>query len=226
MVHGDRTRGQALVEFALVLPLLVALLVGVMTFGIWVFYQQELSNAAREAARYAAIHSATSQCPTVSNKTPNPVPPPYYYACDRPQDRWPLMTAAARDATFGLDRSALWVSACWSGYVDSLGGYDALPVDPATGQPNAFSWCTIGGVDPRSQTASIPQPDYPNSCQPPLTTASDDTASDLAASDSDNANQVTVYACYLWRPPMAGFLLIPQTVTLRAVITEPVRYQQ
>ena len=35
-------------------------LTGIITFGIGVFYQQQLNNAAREAARYAAIHSATS----------------------------------------------------------------------------------------------------------------------------------------------------------------------
>lgn len=219
-------KGQALVELALVFPLVIAVLMAVITFGIWVFYQQQLSNAAREAARYAAITSATSQCPTVSNLPPNPVPPPYYYACDRPQDRWPLMTSRARQATFGLDRAQVWVSACWSGYVDSTGAYDALPVDPSTGLDNTFDWCTIGGVDPRTDTAAVPEPLAPNSCQPPLTTASDDKASDLASSDSDNSNQVTVYACYLWHPPMAGFLFIPGTVTLRAVVTEPVRYQQ
>lgn len=213
-------------EFALVLPLVIAVLVAILSFGIWVFYQQQLSNAAREGARYAAIHSATSQCPTVSNLLPNPVPPGSYYACDRPQDRWPFMTAAARNATFGLDRNSVWISACWSGYVDTLGQYDALPTDPSTGMPNTFAWCQIGGVDPRTNTASVAQPDYPNSCRPVLTNGTDDKASDLASSDSDNSNQVTVYACYLWHPPMAGFLLIPETVTLRAVVTEPVRYQQ
>jgi hypothetical protein len=29
-----------------------------------------------------------------------------------------------------------------------------------------------------------------------------------------------------WSPPMAGFLLIPDTVTLRAVISEPIQRQQ
>lgn len=48
--------GQALVEFALVLPLLLALLCGIIDFG-WLYYNQiTLNNAAREGARYAVIH--------------------------------------------------------------------------------------------------------------------------------------------------------------------------
>ena len=48
-------RGAAAVEFALVVPLLAALVFGIMEFG-WIFNQQvSLSNAARESARYYAI---------------------------------------------------------------------------------------------------------------------------------------------------------------------------
>ena len=49
-------KGQALVELALVLPLLLALLCGIVDFG-WIYYNQiTLTNAAREGARYAVIH--------------------------------------------------------------------------------------------------------------------------------------------------------------------------
>jgi len=48
--------GQAIVEFALVLPILLALLCGIIDFG-WLYYNQiTLNNAAREGARYAVIH--------------------------------------------------------------------------------------------------------------------------------------------------------------------------
>ena len=53
-------KGQAMVEFALVLPLLLALLCGIVDFG-WLYYNQiTLNNAAREGARYAVIHYAPS----------------------------------------------------------------------------------------------------------------------------------------------------------------------
>ena len=48
--------GQSLVEFALVLPILLMLLCGIIDFG-WLYYNQiTLNNAAREGARYAVIH--------------------------------------------------------------------------------------------------------------------------------------------------------------------------
>ncbi|MGE4486016.1 MAG: TadE/TadG family type IV pilus assembly protein [Oscillospiraceae bacterium] len=48
--------GQAIVEFALVLPILLLLLCGIIDFG-WIFGNQLLANnATREAARYTAIH--------------------------------------------------------------------------------------------------------------------------------------------------------------------------
>ena len=42
------------------------LIFGIISTGLWVFYQQQLTNVAREAARYAAIHSSTAICPTAS----------------------------------------------------------------------------------------------------------------------------------------------------------------
>lgn len=48
--------GQAMVEFALVLPILLLLLCSILDFG-WIFGNQLLANnAGREAARYTAVH--------------------------------------------------------------------------------------------------------------------------------------------------------------------------
>jgi Flp pilus assembly protein TadG len=45
-----------MVEFALVLPLLILLLCAIMDFG-WIFFNKlAVANAAREAARYTAVH--------------------------------------------------------------------------------------------------------------------------------------------------------------------------
>ncbi len=47
--------GQAIVEFALVLPLLLTILCGIIDFG-WLFYNQlNLDNASREAARQISV---------------------------------------------------------------------------------------------------------------------------------------------------------------------------
>jgi Flp pilus assembly protein TadG/cell division septation protein DedD len=47
-----RTRGQALVEFALILPILLLLVAGIFDFGRALFVFSEVSNSAREAVRY------------------------------------------------------------------------------------------------------------------------------------------------------------------------------
>jgi Flp pilus assembly protein TadG len=50
-----RTRGQALVEFALVLPIFILLLVGVFDLGRAVYVFSTVNNAAREAVRLAIV---------------------------------------------------------------------------------------------------------------------------------------------------------------------------
>jgi Flp pilus assembly protein TadG len=51
--------GQGIVEFALVLPLLVLLIIGIFDLGNAVFTNNMLENAAREGARGGAIKSRT-----------------------------------------------------------------------------------------------------------------------------------------------------------------------
>lgn len=228
MRHANQ--GQALVEAALVMPLFIMVVFGIIVLGIGVFYQQQVTNAAREAARYAAIHSATAVCPTTGDY--DPASPPQSYplvttpgGCDRKAQGWPRMTAHARSMVFGLPAAEIRVSACWSGYrKDSpTGAIDAPPPGDYTAIgigviSSVFVQCSIDGQDPTTGVTTI-------GCADGLSTT------DQASSMSDSvttpiANTVTAYACYVWRPPMAGFLLIPAEVTLRGVVTEPIQRQQ
>lgn len=212
-----------MVELALVLPLFLMVLVGIMVFGIGVFYNQQLSNAAREAARFAAIHSATAVCPTEGTFQPASPPESYpFTGCDTKAAGWPFMTERARAATFGLNRSEVHISACWSGYkLNSTGARDAQPpgtYDVIGTIESTFDQCLINGVDPTQTTAGI-------GCADGLPTT--DKASAISESkERVVANTVTAYACYVWAPPMAGFLLIPATITMRAVATEAIERQQ
>lgn len=55
---SKREDGQAMVEFALILPVFLLILCGIIDFG-WLFYNQlSLNNACREGARYAVVHTA------------------------------------------------------------------------------------------------------------------------------------------------------------------------
>ena len=99
----DRERGQGIAEFALVLPVFALLLFSIITFGLYVFYNQQLANAAREGARYAAVHSSTSQCPTVSRlDPPDTLKPLKYFRCDSPELGWTRLTGAARSNIWGM----------------------------------------------------------------------------------------------------------------------------
>ncbi len=55
---GDRSRGQTLVEFALVLPLLLLLMVGLFDAGRAVIFYTELTNASRVGARVAMVNQS------------------------------------------------------------------------------------------------------------------------------------------------------------------------
>ena len=56
--------GQSLVEFALILPVLLLLIVGVFDLARIVFDSTTLSAAVREGTRYAIVHGAASSSPT------------------------------------------------------------------------------------------------------------------------------------------------------------------
>jgi hypothetical protein len=58
-------RGQALVEFALVIPLFLAIVFGIVDLGRGVWAADTAAHAASEAARFAIVHggSANDPCP-------------------------------------------------------------------------------------------------------------------------------------------------------------------
>jgi Flp pilus assembly protein TadG len=65
MTRADRSRGQAMVEFALVIPVFILLMVGLFDLGRVVWVNDTLATAAREAARYAIVHGGSegNLCP-------------------------------------------------------------------------------------------------------------------------------------------------------------------
>jgi Flp pilus assembly protein TadG len=55
----DRTRGGAAVEFALVLPLFMALIMGALDYGYFFYEDQIVTNAVREGARAGTLVDPT-----------------------------------------------------------------------------------------------------------------------------------------------------------------------
>jgi Flp pilus assembly protein TadG len=52
---GKHQRGAAAVEFALVLPILLMVLLGIIDFGLYFYNDLQLTHAARDAARYLSV---------------------------------------------------------------------------------------------------------------------------------------------------------------------------
>lgn len=67
--HRRKRRGAAAVEFALVAPLFILLVFGMIEFGRMVMVQQVITNASREGARQAVLDgSSTTDVNTTVNK--------------------------------------------------------------------------------------------------------------------------------------------------------------
>lgn len=63
---GGRARGQSLVEFALVFPIIILLIAGFVEIGRAVFAYNTIANAARQGARVAAVNQLedVTECDT------------------------------------------------------------------------------------------------------------------------------------------------------------------
>ena len=64
-----RETGAAAVEFALVLPLLVILLLGIIDFGLYYYNDLQLVHVARDAARYLSVNDVTNANAAIAGAT-------------------------------------------------------------------------------------------------------------------------------------------------------------
>jgi Flp pilus assembly protein TadG len=69
----QRARGQSMVEFALILPLLIAFLFGIIELGILFSVYVGMTNSAREAARAGSVYQYTGTAPLTGDLTIQPL---------------------------------------------------------------------------------------------------------------------------------------------------------
>jgi len=93
--HSDG--GQALVEFSLMLPIILMVILGLFDVARAVWQENTLAYAAREGTRYAIVHGSTSDDPSSSTNTAD-------------------IAAAVRAAAIGVPNVTVTVS-----YPDTLG---------------------------------------------------------------------------------------------------------
>lgn len=112
----DRSRGQALVEFALVAPVFFLILFAVIEGGRFILYYETLNNATREGARYAIVNGAHSLCTATSGPT-GPMPAdwgtkPIPGCLDVPGER---VKQRVKNTAFGLLGTTVVVTPEWLG---------------------------------------------------------------------------------------------------------------
>jgi Flp pilus assembly protein TadG len=125
----SRSRGQALAEFALVIPIFLALLFGMFDLGKVIWASNSLANAAREGARFAIVHggSKANPCPA-GPAAPETVIPPVSASCPHPSPSREAIRDVARSFAFaGGDN--IRVEVCYgagcSGNTDITGATNA-----------------------------------------------------------------------------------------------------
>ncbi len=106
------TKGNAIVEFALVLPIFLMMVCGITDFTRLLFQQATLQNAVRAAGRYA----------TTGNHQPNPQNP------NQLLSRVASINSIAQQAAMGLSVSNLQVSSLSGGSGNAGGPLDVVTV--------------------------------------------------------------------------------------------------
>jgi Flp pilus assembly protein TadG len=118
-------RGQSLVEFALMVPILFLLIVGLVDIGQGLQAYVALGNAVRETARETAVHGAAASTPW------------------GPAANDANVTTSLRSRAVGLDGSAITVTSSWPSGSNAQGN-EAVITATYTFQPAASA--LIGGV--------------------------------------------------------------------------------
>jgi Flp pilus assembly protein TadG len=127
MSRRPGSSGQALVEFALVVPIFLALLMGIVDFGRVVWASNSLASAAREGARFAIVHggSPMDPCPVGPLAAQYGDPPPVSSSCPDPAPSTKAVKDAALSAAMAGGTSIV-VTVCYglgcSGNTDSTTG--------------------------------------------------------------------------------------------------------
>jgi Flp pilus assembly protein TadG len=148
MLRRRRRRGTALVESAMVYPVLFLLVLGIVILGISVFRYQQVAHIAREASRWAAVHGARYSRET---GMPTTTPQSVYTNVIVPQ--------AAGMGLDGITHSVVWTT-------NQEQTHSMVVIDPATGNDKVvtvantvsvtvtYSWNTgLFGTVPVSSTS-------------------------------------------------------------------------
>ncbi|CAN5716281.1 hypothetical protein BH23PLA1_BH23PLA1_28630 [soil metagenome] len=107
----ERRRGAAMVEAAIILPILAMFIFGLITGAMGIFYYQRVATLAREGARWASVRGGHFE---FEERVPAATPQQVYQAAILP-------------LTVGLNTDALTYTVTWAGGADKSPIYLAVP---------------------------------------------------------------------------------------------------
>jgi hypothetical protein len=133
---SEPARGQALVEFSLVIPLVLLLIFALIDFGRLVYIQNAMSQAAREGARYGSVQARSgTDVPAIVAWT---------------ESRLPGLEGAT--ATVSCIRPGTLVPQCRQGdTLEVVLSYDVEMITPVIGQVMAAAGLNPIGLESTSQ---------------------------------------------------------------------------
>ena len=188
-------QGQALVEFALVAPVVLLLIGGSVDMGRGLLLYALLQGASRDTARQAALAYYSGS---------NTLPPDCTALTPTPCSLGPLTNGAHQ-----LDALGVSVNYADSGSISALPGYGSWNVVPSTTQPGTI---TLTGTAANTVYVFIYELDSAGGPNPRFSCPSCAAANGAAVRTS--GHQLAVVDLKLnWQPVMAKFLGIPTVIT-------------
>jgi hypothetical protein len=144
MTRRAKPRGQAMVEFALIFPIFILLLVGIFDLGRVIWVNDTLATAAREAARYAIVHGEKSLCP-VGPPVPNAQIPTAGPGCLNPSPSRQAIKDLADEWASGTSTD-ITVNVCYGAVTSCTSDTDALGATNARGTQVMVTVTSVVGL--------------------------------------------------------------------------------
>ena len=144
MTRRSKPRGQAMVEFALIFPIFILLLVGIFDLGRVIWVNDTLATASREAARFAIIHGEKSPCP-VGPPAPGAAIPAADASCPYPAPSRQAIKDLADEWAAGTS-SDVTVSVCYGAVTTCVNDTDAAGATDARGTQVMVTVTSVVGL--------------------------------------------------------------------------------
>src|SRR3990170_6618281 len=135
MKRQRAARGQALVEFALIIPVFILLMVSIFDLGHVVWANNALSNSAREGARFAIVHGGSESTPCPVGPAPASLAlPPASESCPFPSPSKQALKDEGGEWLIGMAQSATGAG-CYGNVSSCVGDLDEAGATNVRGTP-------------------------------------------------------------------------------------------